>query len=461
MDGRRDYYDREHLTRAADWIVALAPDAPEYLILAAMTHDLERSVPGGPVLDRVNMSWDDETYNRAHCDRSADIVSAWLAKRGAPREWVLGVRQPIREHEFGGSPEGDLMQAADSISFLESNARLVSGWILDGEVSYEKGLEKLRWMRDRVRLEGARHEAARFFDLATAEVERRVERAQCGIKEPQVSTTELVGASRYVQANGVRLHFLEYGDAERPDVVVVPGITSPAATWEFAAVALGRDYHVWVMDVRGRGLSDHPASGFTTPDYARDLAEALPVLGLERPLVLGHSMGARIAAAFGALYPELRGPLIVADPPMTTPEGDPYNIPLQSFLRSIDEARAGATADDMRPYFPNWTDEQLAQRANWLPTCDETAVAETWRLFHIERWLEWWRQLEAPLLFLYGSDSPAVGPQGAAIAAEANPPAEIAVVNGAGHMLPFDALDRFVEAVRGFTERVAQEQAVE
>src|SRR6201996_8709072 len=165
------YYDREHLIRAADWMLALAPDAPEYLILAALAHDLERAVPGGPVLDRVNRSWDDEEYNRAHCARSAEVVSGWLADHGAPAEWVEAVKQPIREHEFGGSAEGNLMQAADSISFLEANTRLVAGWITSGSIPYEKGLAKLQWMRDRVRLERARDEAARFFDLAVAEVD--------------------------------------------------------------------------------------------------------------------------------------------------------------------------------------------------------------------------------------------------------------------------------------------------
>jgi N-formylmaleamate deformylase len=142
---------------------------------------------------------------------------------------------------------------------------------------------------------------------------------------------------------------------------------------------------------------------------------------------------------------------------MTEPGGEPYNISDETFLRSIGEARAGATAEDMRPYFPTWTAEQLRQRAEWLPTCDETAVAETWRLFHVEPWLDWWRELAAPVLFLYGSESPAVGPDGPRRAAEANPAAEVAVVEGAGHMLPFDALDRFLEAVRDFAGRVTRQ----
>jgi N-formylmaleamate deformylase len=464
LEWMTDYYDRDHLTRAADWMLALAPDAPECLVIAALTHDLERSVPGGPVLDRVTMSWDDERYNRAHCERSAEVVSRWLADQGAPEEFVTGVRRPIREHEFGGSPEGDLMQAADSISFLECNDRLVAGWVTAGSCTYEKGLEKLRWMRDRIALERGRGDARRYFDLAVAEVDRRVAEssraADAGSRAVTAEPTPVLGTSHHVRANGIRLHFLEYGAPDAPDLVIVPGITSPAATWEFVSTALARDYHVFCMDVRGRGLSDHPTCGFTTTDYALDLAEALPALGLDRPLVLGHSMGARIAAAFGALHPELRGPLIVADPPMTRPGGDPYFISEESFVRSIGEARAGATAEQMRPYFPTWTDEQLRQRAEWLPTCDETAVAETWRLFHAERWLDWWREIDAPALYLWGSESPAGGPDGAREAAEANPRAEIAVVQGAAHMLPFDRFEGFLQAVRDFAGRVTR-QAVQ
>ncbi|MFN8218008.1 MAG: hypothetical protein U0R71_15545 [Solirubrobacterales bacterium] len=146
-----DYYDREHLTRAGDWLAALEPAAPDHLIVAALLHDLERKIPGGPVLEMAVTSWDDRAYNDAHTARSAVVVQTWLALNGASDETVVAVAQPIREHEFGGSPEGDLMQAADSISFLETNAGLVAGWADSGRCSEEKALEKLRWMGERVR----------------------------------------------------------------------------------------------------------------------------------------------------------------------------------------------------------------------------------------------------------------------------------------------------------------------
>ena len=162
------YYDGEHLTRAGDWLLALAPDAPDHLVIAALMHDLERIVPGGPKLDMANTPWDDRAYNDAHTRRSAIVVPAWLTAHGVDAGIVEAVAQPIREHEFGGSPEGDLMQAADSISFLETNVALVAGWADRGLCSPEKALEKLRWMGERVRHpEGGR--------LALLYMERSVE----------------------------------------------------------------------------------------------------------------------------------------------------------------------------------------------------------------------------------------------------------------------------------------------
>jgi hypothetical protein len=158
------YYDRVHLTRAADWMLVIAPGAPEHLVLAALMHDLERSVPGGPVLDKANTPWDDVTYNTAHCGRSAEVVSGWLRDHAAPAAFVDGVQQPIREHEFGGSAEGDLMQAADSISFLETNGDLVSSWALRGECTAAKSEEKLRWMYERIRLRRARPWALPYME---------------------------------------------------------------------------------------------------------------------------------------------------------------------------------------------------------------------------------------------------------------------------------------------------------
>src|SRR5438552_3520791 len=117
-----------------------------------------------------------------------------------------------------------------------------------------------------------------------------------------LAATKPVGRSGYVDRDGLKLHHLEYGDAGAA-VVIVPGITSPAATWEFVSLDLARDYRVITVDIRGRGLSDTPVAGFTLADYAGDVKAVIQQLGLENPALVGHSMGARIAAAVRVLHP--------------------------------------------------------------------------------------------------------------------------------------------------------------
>jgi N-formylmaleamate deformylase len=257
------------------------------------------------------------------------------------------------------------------------------------------------------------------------------------------------GTDGYFQSGDVRLHYLEYGTEGRP-IVVVPGITSPAITWGFIAERLADGHRVLVLDVRGRGLSDKPQTGFTLPDYAADIAAMAGALGLDRPSVIGHSMGARIAAAFGVLHRDVSGPLVIVDPPLTGPGRPEYPTSLEAFMEQLAKARAGATADDMRPFFPTWDDEQLRLRAEWLPTCDETAVRETWLNFHTEDIFEYLRALQPPALFMYGGESPAVSAEGAAEVREANPELEVACIPRAGHMIPWDNLDGFLSETRRF-----------
>jgi N-formylmaleamate deformylase len=257
----------------------------------------------------------------------------------------------------------------------------------------------------------------------------------------------LRGSSLFVEANGISHHLLEYGDAGSPTVLILPGITSPAATWEFVAEPLASEFHVLTLDIRGRGLSGHPSDGFTLPDYAADVDGVIRALRLVQPIVLGHSMGARIAAAYGALHAGDAGAFVIVDPPLTGPGRRPYSISEETFIRSIREAKAGANADDMRRYFPTWTEEQLELRAKWLATCDENAVAQTHRLFHEDDFFDYWPKLAVPAVFIYGSDSPAVTAEGVAEVAAALPSAEIRAVTGAGHMIPWDNRKGFAEAL--------------
>ena len=164
----RPHYDHVHLLHTVRWLLTVEPSASEPLLVAALTHDMERHFPGGTQPDKAAGAWDDVEYNRMHSRRSADIVTAWLREQGAPADLVRDVEQPILEHELGGSPEGDLVQAADSLSFLEVNGRLVASWVIKGETSLGNGMKNLDWMYERISVPEARELALPLHGRAVA-----------------------------------------------------------------------------------------------------------------------------------------------------------------------------------------------------------------------------------------------------------------------------------------------------
>jgi N-formylmaleamate deformylase len=266
--------------------------------------------------------------------------------------------------------------------------------------------------------------------------------------------TEPVGRSGYVARGDLHLHYLEHGSADAPGVVILPGITSPAAMLEFVSVELGREFHVVALDIRGRGMSAKPESGFTLADYAGDVSAVVEQLGLELPALVGHSMGARIAAAVRVLHPGVAGPLVLADPPLTGPGRGEYPMPLEAFMDQLQAARSGAPPEQLLRYFPTLTPEHLAVRAEWLPTCDEHAVRESWLNFHREDFFPYLRELEPPVLFMYGANSPVVPESALDEIREARPDAEVVRIAGAGHMIPWDNTPDFLSETTQFLRRV-------
>ena len=263
------------------------------------------------------------------------------------------------------------------------------------------------------------------------------------------------GTSGYFGSGAVRLHYLDHGSGDS-DLVIVPGITSPAATWEFVAERLADRFRVLTLDVRGRGLSDRPPRGYSLQDYARDLAAMVRELGLDHPALLGHSMGARIVAAYAVLHPGSAGPLVIVDPPLSGPGRDPYPITLERFRDQIQQAREGLTVEEVHRQYPRWTEDACRLRVEWLPTCDETAVVESHRSFENEDILPYLRQLSGPALFVYGLDSPVVTEEGAREVAEANPALELVGVPDAAHMLPWENLEGFLEPMVSFLARTTR-----
>jgi N-formylmaleamate deformylase len=273
----------------------------------------------------------------------------------------------------------------------------------------------------------------------------------------QPALADLAGtgaAGVWVESGPVRLHVLDYGPASAQPLVILPGITSPAISMDFVARALSDVVRPLVLDVRGRGLSDNapagapgPLRGYDLAAYAEDVAAVLDQLRLRAPILLGHSMGARIAAAAAVRDPASVAGVILVDPPMSGP-GRPYPTTLAAFLGQLEQARRGTDADEVAHAWPRWARREQELRARWLGSCSRTAIAATHAGFESEEFLPVWTRLTAPAALVFGADSPVVTADDVEQLTRANPGIPATGVENAGHMVFWDAPGRGLDAVR-------------
>ncbi|AWT52313.1 alpha/beta fold hydrolase [Mycolicibacterium smegmatis] len=244
--------------------------------------------------------------------------------------------------------------------------------------------------------------------------------------------------SRWVVTNSLALHVLDYNAAPAvPPLLVLPGITSPAITMNFVAVELTDIAHPYVVDIRGRGLSDS-ATSYTLDDYAEDVEAIVDDLALDDVSILGHSMGARIAAVVAARGRVPLRSLLLADPPMSGPGRGPYPTTFETFLAQLAEARAGTTTAEVAKAWPRWPQSEQRLRAHWLSSCDVEAVSQTHRGFEEDDFFDVWPKLTSTTTLIYGSDSPMVPADGVEHARSMNPQANLETIPDAGHMLFWD-----------------------
>ena len=186
-------------------------------------------------------------------------------------------------------------------------------------------------------------------------------------------------------------------------------------------------------------------------DYTADALGMIEAVALGRPVILGHSMGARIAIRLAATHPGSTTALILADPPLTGPGRRPYPTPLESYLTAHAAASRGATIDEFRLLNPTWSDEQIALRLEWLPTCDVEAIAQTYAYFHSEDIHTDIANIACPALLIRAANAHVVTPEDAAEVVTLLKNGAVEEV-AAGHMIPWENLPGFLEPIERFLE---------
>lgn len=114
------------------------------------------------------------------------------------------------------------------------------------------------------------------------------------------------------KGDGVKIQLAVWEGKGKP-ILCVHGLTANCRCWDLLASSLSPRHKVLAMDLRGRGLSDGPPSGYSVENHCRDILALMDDQGLERAVLMGHSLGAFISLVFAAKYSQRVDRLILVD----------------------------------------------------------------------------------------------------------------------------------------------------
>ncbi len=295
---------------------------------------------------------------------------------------------------------------------------------------------------------------------------------------------------RYVSAGGLRLHFRDWGGPGRVPAIALHGFALNARSWDEVAPALSRRLRLLAFDQRGHGLSEWaPAlSDYSREHMVRDVEEVVAALGLDRPVVIGHSMGGMNALTFAARNPEkLRALVLVDVGPEVRVDGAQEVVRFVAGPYEMDSL--DAWVEHTAKYYPWRSKERIRARLEVslrktatgklarqyderFRSADFPGVAQQARETRAQRgeaeWSGWaqgpthqaedlWslaRRLRAPTLLVHGGASPVLTREMAERFAAAVPCVRLVTIPGAGHSVAGDAPDEFAKVANEFLDEV-------
>lgn len=270
---------------------------------------------------------------------------------------------------------------------------------------------------------------------------------------------------QFLEINGLRFRYLEWGDQDAPPILLLHGFSSTAVAWRGVGEALADRYRVVALDQRGHGATEWDAQGrYTIGDFVSDAREFSQRLHLAPFVLVGHSMGGSIAYTYASTYPDDVTRLVIEDA-APRPANDP-RPPLQPMPAPVFASRADVAAS-VREALPLMREESVQERVDiyYVERADGTwgfrADVENVRkaLFGSNQrgYETLWghvKNIQCPTLVIRaGQEPPGISPETVDLLKATNPRIEVVTVPDAGHNIhfahfePFMALlDRFLEA---------------
>jgi pimeloyl-ACP methyl ester carboxylesterase len=252
---------------------------------------------------------------------------------------------------------------------------------------------------------------------------------------------------RSLDRDGVRLVYTDSGSGD-PPLFFVHGWCCDHTYWREQTPLFARDHRVVAVDLRGHGSSGKPEQPYTMAAFVDDLVWLAGQIGLERPVVVGHSMGGAIATLLGASHPERTRGLVLVDPAILIPES--HHAPMRDAMRGPDPKGFAATL--IASFIAESTPPELAREITpaMLATPEHVMASAGEAIWSFDQWAAF-RSLAMPVLIV---SAPAMGEFHRA-AANVNPRARVEIIPGCGHFVQLERPDLLNEYLTSFVATVA------
>lgn len=247
------------------------------------------------------------------------------------------------------------------------------------------------------------------------------------------------------------LYYEDTGGAGR-QLLLVHGWATSGRTWGAVLPELAAEHRLVTLDWRGCGRSSRPVAGNDIDGVVADLAAVITALGLDRPVVVGSSVGGTFATELGLRHPDLVGGIVSVDGPGYWPS---TGMPIDELLAGLRSNRAGTVADWVPNWYApgthsaliDWTVRQILDSGVYI----DRHVAEAAGYDPRPRL----PGLRVPIQYIHGELDAEIPLEVPRACAALTPGAEVAVVAGSGHMPQQERPAEFVAAVRAALPRLA------
>ena len=268
--------------------------------------------------------------------------------------------------------------------------------------------------------------------------------------------TETAIDERRISIGALTLNLAFAGDVTSPPLLLLHGIGSRHVSWYPVVADLSREYRLLMPDLRGHGGSDKPDAGYLLPDYAEDLAALIHELGIERPVIIGHSLGALVALIWAQAHPIDAAALILEDVPL---HGGAVHAPNLAGWQALAALPPEEAAAYYRREHPNWTEEECVRRAHSITQTHPAVFGElrdeAIRDGVIDR-LAPLGGIQSPMLLIHGDPESGsmVRREDVARFERLSSQTQVARLAGGSHSLHRERTAEFLDLVRAFLERV-------